>query len=354
MREVIIRFLLRSAVVASLGCLGVGCASVGTPPAANPEPANLPRELNKMNLPDYIIEPPDVLLINATRLVPLPPYHITPLDTLMVQAKFPLPTEPLSGEFVVEPEGRVNLGSSYGSVQVAGLTVDQAHDAIEKQLKGILANPSVYVAIGRTKPLQQIVGQHLVRPDGQVSLGTYGMVRVCGLTAMQAKQAIETHLRQFLQEPEVSVDVMAFNSKVIYVIFDGGGYGQQVYRLPAMGNETVLDAIGEVYGLSSVSSTHHIWVARPAPGSCGQPQVLPVDWKAVTTEGVSDTNYQLFPGDRVYVKANVLVTVDTFLARVISPVQRLAGSALLVSGLIKDLSLYPARAFAFGAGGGTR
>jgi polysaccharide export outer membrane protein len=337
--------------------LGFGCAEVrqhavdtfGPAPAAagNASPQELPREQNKVNLQDYVIEPPDVLLINAVRLVPLPPYRLGPFDTLLIQARAPLPAEPLAGEFVIEADGRVILGGSYGSVSISGMTTEEAKAAIEKQLKGVaqLADPTVYVAPLRTRPLQQIAGEHIVRPDGKVSLGTYGLVRVCGLTTTQAKQAIEAHLRQHLQDPEVSVDVLSFNSKIYYVIFDGGGSGQQVYRLPVTGNETVLDAIGQVNGLSPVSSKHHIWVARPAPSDCGPPQVFPVDWVAISTKGVTDTNYQLFPGDRIYVKANAMIATDTFLAQFLSPFERVLGFTLLGSGVVKDLDTYPARRF---------
>ena len=43
-----------------------------------------PRELTKISLPTYVIEPPDVLLIDAVKVVPKPPYHIEPLDTLEI------------------------------------------------------------------------------------------------------------------------------------------------------------------------------------------------------------------------------------------------------------------------------
>jgi polysaccharide export outer membrane protein len=345
---------VRLAVLVLSACgAGVGCA--GSRPLAGPvppdgmiqSPSQLPRELNKANLPDYVIEPPDVLLINATRVVPLPPYRFGPLDTLLIQLRVPLPTgfEPVGGEYVVEPDGRVNLGVTYGTVSVDGLTAEEASAAIEKQLKMVIKDAAVSVSPLRTKPLQQIAGEHLVRPDGKVSLGTYGLVRVCGLTVTQARQAIEAHLRQYLKDPEVSVDVLAFNSKIYYVIMDLGGNGQQVYRLPVTGNETVLDAIGQVNGLSAVSSTHDIWVARPAPEECGGDQILPVDWRGVTARGETSTNYQLFPGDRVYVKANSLVTIDTFIARLLSPMERIFGFTLLGSGVVKDLQLYPADQF---------
>ncbi len=41
------------------------------------------------------------------------------------------------------------------------------------------------------------------------------------------------------------------------------------------------------------------------------------------------TNYQLLPGDRVYVQADDLIATDNFLAKVIAPVNRVLGSMLL-------------------------
>ncbi len=54
-----------------------------------------------------------------------------------------------------------------------------------------------------------------------------------------------------------------------------------------------------------------------------------MDWKAITRHGATATNYQVFAGDRIYVQAEPLITVDTCIARVISPIERLLGVTLL-------------------------
>jgi hypothetical protein len=137
-----------------------------------------------------------------------------------------------------------------------------------------------------------------------VTLGIYGSVLVTGMTLEQAKRAIELHLSQFLFDPEISLDVAGYNSKVYYVIIDLGGAGERVIRLPVFGNETVLDAIGEIKGLPGGTDRKRIWIARQAgPGSaCGV--VLPVDWNAVACGGATATNYQIMPGDRAYVSVD--------------------------------------------------
>jgi polysaccharide biosynthesis/export protein len=297
----------------------------------------LPKELAKVSLPPYVIETPDILSIDALRVVPKPPYRIEPLDALVIQVNNTPEREPIAGLYFIEPEGTVNLGFAYGSVRLAGMTLDQARAAVEKHLKRILKNPIVTVALGQSRAMQQIRGEHLVRPDGTVSLGLYGSVYVNGMTVPQAKAVIESHLAQFLLQPEIALDVLGYNSKVYYVIIDLAGAGQQLVRFPLTGNETVLDAMSQLSGLPPAASKKHIWVARPAPAETHCEQILPVNWGAITKGGSTATNYQLLPGDRLYVQGDALITLDTTLAKIISPMERLFGIALLGDTTIQTL-----------------
>jgi polysaccharide biosynthesis/export protein len=314
---------------------GIGCAHRLQELPSSP---GVPQELSKQLLPEYVIEPPDILQIDALYVVPKPPYHVQSLDSLVIRVDKVIPDQPIAGFYQVEPDGTVNLGFSYGSVQVGGLTIPEVKAALEKHLKTatMLKDPQATVAIGDSRGLQQIRGAHLVRPDGTVSLGSYGSVQVTGLTLSVAKLAIEAQLSEFLQSPEVSVDVVAYNSKVFYVVYDGGGAGQQIYRLPITGNDTVLDAVSQLNGLSPVSDKNKIWVARRV-GPSQPEQIMPVDWCGVTAYGRTETNYQLMPGDRIFVQADRFVTIDTRLARVFAPVERLFGITLLGVSTVRSV-----------------
>ena len=301
----------------------------GMPGPHTPPIPNLPTELAKTTLPPYFVEPPDILLIDAVKLIPRPPYRIEPLDVLIINATGTFPNQPISGLFAVGPDGTVALGFTYGIVRVGGLTLEQAQAAIQDYLGKRLNKPQVTLGLAQFRALQQVRGEHLVRPDGTINLGTYGCVFVAGLTMSQVKLVVEQHLSQFLQDPEIAVDVFAYNSKAYYVIADGGGYGQQVFKFPSTGNETVLDAINNIGGLPPVSSRRRIWVARPAPANHECLQILPVDWLAIVQGGATRTNYQLFPGDRVYIKADPFIALDNWLAKVFAPVERLLGISLL-------------------------
>lgn len=83
----------------------------------------LPRELDKASLPEYVVEPPDILYIEA-------------LNTL--------PTQPLGGEKLVRPDGTINLGY-YGDIHVAGLTLAEIERKIEDRLRHYVRSPRVHV-----------------------------------------------------------------------------------------------------------------------------------------------------------------------------------------------------------------
>jgi polysaccharide export outer membrane protein len=329
-----------------------GCASA--PPACGDVcSTDLPRELTKVNMPAYVIEPPDILLIDALRAIPKPPYHIEPLDSLLLQVPKALVNEPIAGVYPVEIDGTVTLGFSYKSVKVAGLTIPEAKAAIEAHLKNFLKEPETVVSLGQSRGVQQIRGPHLVRPDGTIGLGLYGGVRVAGLTLTQAKEAIEAYLSRSLQKPEVSVDVSAYNSKVFYIVFDQALNGETVIRQPITGNETVLDALSQVNGLPGVADKRRITVVRPSPACSECDQILPVDWNAIVRKGRTETNWQLLPGDRIYVNSSRLLTIDNALARFIAPFERIVGATLLGTSVISTFQGLQTQAGTAALNGGT-
>ena len=298
-----------------------------------------PTELSKMSLPDYRVEPPDILLIDALRMAPKDPYFIQTLDVLQIIADGALPDQPIAGFFQVEPDGRVQLGPSYGAVKVVELTISEAKDAVVNHLSNIIQT-DVSLSLGQMSGQQQITGEHLVGPDGMVNLGAFGQVYVSGMTIPEARDAVETHLSKTLDTPKISLDVFGYNSKVFYIIAEGAGMGDSIARLPITGNETVLDAISQAGGLSRLSSKK-IWIARPSPGGVGCDQILPVDWIAIPRGASTQSNYQLLPGDRVFIAGDRMVAFDSFVSKVTAPFERMLGFTLLGSQTVQVTQRFP-------------
>jgi polysaccharide export outer membrane protein len=270
-----------------------------------------PSERAKWRLPTYTIEPPDILLIEAMHVVPKADYRIQSSDVLSIAhtaAEQPYgvrhPLANYAGEitrsYTVDGEGKIDLGLSLGKLKVGGLTQDEANRAIRENLEARVDDPTIWVRLSQCAGLPPIGGEHLVGPDGIVNLGPYGQVGVAGLTLEAAKTAIEEKLAAVLEQPRVTVQVFAYNSKVYYVIVEGGDSGDTVARLPITGAETVLDALSQVNGVEKMS-TKRIWIARPAPGIGGVDTILPVNWIGITQGADASSNYQVLPGDRIFI-----------------------------------------------------
>jgi len=340
--------LVALAVCAALGVSG--CHSIDLyegslyePTPSAPEPA---REKSLVSLPQYRIAPPDVLWIEMLKQVPLPPYRAEAYDMLNIEVMGTLMDQPIGFTFthgrqvktpyLVDPGGFVDLGPAYGKVRVIGMTIEEIRAAVEQHLKQILSYPLVSVSLARSSGTQPVTGQYNVGPDGTVNLGQYGAVHLAGMTVTEAGAAIEKHMSHYFDSPEVSVKVAAYLSKVYYIITEGAGLGDNIVRVPITGKETVLDAISNVGGLSQLSSKN-MWIARPAPSGFGCEQVLPVDYMAITRGASTETNYQLMPGDRVFIAEDNLLAMTNAIGVVTGPIERLAGVSSLVTSTLRGL-----------------
>jgi polysaccharide biosynthesis/export protein len=306
-------WLLVAALATSAGCTAFmePRSPIPVTPAEAPPTSPVPRELEKVTLPPYVIEPPDILLIEGVKLVPKSPHRLETFDVILIRVVGALPDQPIDDQYSIDADGTVNLGPTYGRIKILGLTIEEAEDEIRDQLAKILTDVEVSVSLLASSGAQAITGQHLVAMDGRVQLGTYGAVYVAGMT-------------ERLEAPEIFVDVLAYNSKKYYVITQGAGLGDDVSPQPVTGNETVLDAVASVGGISQLSSTK-MWIARPAPNGVGCEQILPVRWDEIAQGASTATNYQLMPGDRLFIAQDRLTNFNTIVGKLLNPFERIFG-----------------------------
>jgi polysaccharide export outer membrane protein len=289
----------RAGWLASLALIAAcGCQTVRTPEEkiAN---TNIPKELQKVSMPDYVLEAPDLLLVEVLEA---------------------LPGRPISGERLIRPDGKITLGF-YGEVYVAGLTLTEAKEKIVLHLRKYLTD--------------QALG--LVDPDPETG-----------------EPKLDKNGKPILIDPKdsitVFIDVTAYNSKYYYVLGDVLITG----RLSITGNETVLDALQFAGGLTPTAAPQNIRLVRPAPpGACCE-QVLPVNLAAITSGGDPSTNYQMMPGDRLIVYRDPIVRFTIFLDRLVAPVQSVLSTTLQTAFTIRSVKFAGLSATPPGAAGAAR
>jgi len=270
-----------------------GCQTVRTPEEqiAN---SNIPKEFTKVSLPEYVVEPPDILVVEVLEA---------------------LPGRPIMSERLVKPDGKISLGF-YGEVYVAGLTVPEIKEKVVLHLRQYLSDD--YLGLWKVEPGED--------PD---STEDDKMVPV------EPKDS-----------DRVFVDVAAYNSKVYYVQGDVAAPG----RMPVTGNETVLDALNYAGGLIPSAAPQNIRLVRPAPpGACCQ-QTLPVNLAAIVSGGDPTTNYQIMPGDRLMVYRDPIVRTTIFIDRIAAPFQTVVNSVLQYSFAARAAKTINAPIFATGTG----
>ena len=173
---------------------------------------------------------------------------------------------------------------------------------------------SVLVEPARFETDLRFPADQVVMPDGTVDLGRFGRPVVAGMTIAEVEALVATRVRavlavdpavtdelreQYEEDPgllEVNVRLVDPAGSVFYVL--GAVAAPGVY--PLAGRETVLDAILTAGGLAGGADKHDIILSRPSvPGDCRT--VLPVCYDNLVQTGDSTTNYQVLPGDRIFV-----------------------------------------------------
>lgn len=133
--------------------------------------------------------------------------------------------------------------------------------------------------------------------DGTIDLGEYGRIIVAGMTLEQIEDAVIVRIESIEKKRHaINVRLLEANAAQVYVLGEVGSPA----AYPLVGRETVLDAILLAGGLTSRASPCDIVLVRPT-NPCDCRVVLPVCYRQITQMGDTTTNYQLQPGDRIYV-----------------------------------------------------
>jgi polysaccharide biosynthesis/export protein len=169
--------------------------------------------------------------------------------------------------------------------------------------KGVL--PAYFLEPGDTLLVQpanlespvRLPADQVVLPDGQIELGAYGRMQVVGKTPEQVEREIQELINSQTRDAgPITVRLVGRQSKVFYVLGEVNTPG----AYPLIGRETVLDAIVAAGGLTDAADQSAISFTRPTmPEECRV--VLPVCYREIVQVGDTSTNYQVGPGDRIYV-----------------------------------------------------
>ena len=149
----------------------------------------------------------------------------------------------------------------------------------------------LYINVWREETLTRTI---LVRADGKVSMPLIDDVQAAGLTPLQLKQVITERLKQFIDNPNVSVVVTEANSFKVFVTGEVKTPG--VYRLRS--ETTLLQIIPMAGGFTDWANQKKIMIIRKEGG---REKRFTANYKKILEGDDPASNIALKPGDTVVV-----------------------------------------------------
>jgi polysaccharide biosynthesis/export protein len=153
------------------------------------------------------------------------------------------------------------------------------------------AEDVLYIHVWREEPLSRSIP---VRMDGKISLPLIDEIEAAGTTPKQLKEKITEKMKQFVENPVVSVTVMEANSFKVFV--SGQVRTPGVYRLRS--ETTILQIIPMAGGLTEWADQKKILVIRKEGG---KDKRITVNYKKLVKDGDLSQNIVLKAGDTIIV-----------------------------------------------------
>jgi polysaccharide export outer membrane protein len=145
------------------------------------------------------------------------------------------------------------------------------------------------IAVWREPELSTVV---VVRPDGMITLPLVNDVKAVGLKTEELQNVLMDKLKNFVNEPQVTVIVRAIRSRKVYLVGEVGHQG----TFPLNGDMTALELLAAAGGVGPFAKADSIYILREQNGKKIR---IPFHYKKAVA-GKSE-NVTLQPGDLVVV-----------------------------------------------------
>ena len=194
--------------------------------------------------------------------------------------------------------------------------VNAAAGAITEDIKYTLGPNDIVEITVRRHP--EFSGEYAINSEGKIEYKFVGDVVVEGLTKANLVERLTEILEEYIIEPEVDVTIMAYLSKVFYVVGEVGRPGKFYMRGNTITTREALVQAGLPMQTAALKGCRLI-----KPSQKGGNNYETFNALKLLYEGDLSENLVMQPGDVLYVPSTVMAKI----IRVISPVTNITGQA---------------------------
>ncbi|RYF35506.1 MAG: hypothetical protein EOO26_00555 [Comamonadaceae bacterium] len=146
---------------------------------------------------------------------------------------------------------------------------------------------------GLTTPGAQTPAAYVVDQEGRIQFPYLGAIRVAGMTELEARNLLADQLLKAIKKPEITLRVVSFRSKKVYVDGEVKTPGNQPIDDAPM---TLLEAFTRAGGLLPTADQSEVSISRAGA-------TYPVNIPALVRQGVNPSDIVLADGDVVRVRS---------------------------------------------------
>lgn len=143
----------------------------------------------------------------------------------------------------------------------------------------------------------------VVNPEGGITLPLVNDIPVAGLTTTQAAQAVAERLKQFIKNPQVSIELLEAANQQVTV--SGEIKNPGVYPLP--NGARLIDVVTAAGGYTAAADLSKVAISRAAAAG----STITVDLSKFLLSGDASTNVLVGPGDTVIVPTKETAVIGT-------------------------------------------
>ena len=157
------------------------------------------------------------------------------------------------------------------------------------------------ITVWKNQDLSKVVA---VRPDGRISLPLIGEVTAVGKTPVQVTEDISLKLKEYKENPQVSIVLKEVNSYAIFVLGEVAKPG----KYPLKSKTTLLQGITIAGGFTAMAARNKLVVFRFGVNG-GREERVKASYDDIVLRDGSLQNIELKPGDTVVVPSETTVLV---------------------------------------------
>lgn len=175
----------------------------------------------------------------------------------------------------------------------------------------ISVNDRLYIAVWRVPDLSM---EFVVGPDGYISFPLIGDIRAAGKTLSELDAEITGKLKEYVEDPQVSVVIREFAGDQVTVIGDVVRPG--IYKF--VGEIKIIDVIALAGGFTDRARSSSIVIVREPDDPQKDVNLVVADIKSIL-KGHYKSNIEVKPYDIIYVSRTLVSNVQEFYTNFIVP-----------------------------------